>query len=248
MAENITQALSAIKDAGRLTFTSLKTGLPALYLPQANSCSVEFTSDSVSAKAQGEDSVEFPLPSEGTMKISVDLINFDLLSLIMGSTLLQENVDCFVRQVEDITTPDEQVTLNDIPKGGEISVFTIRPDGSTHIKQLTEATCNESTVTCTGAVKGDTVAIYYTVEKQGKSFEITGTPENKEFYRVDGVFRMKSSETGADSFIYIDFKKVSVQNTISIEFDATTPSSFDINLKLLSDGNNRMAKWKYLSA
>lgn len=238
------QALSGIKDAGDIAFKDLTTGKQALYMDYANTFKFDLSTDSVSSKGKGINRVNFSLPTEGELTIGCELINFDLFALIMGSTLLSGQIDYFKREVFTLTENDQVVTLAETPKDAKVSVYKIREDGATHLGQLEEASCTTKSVTCTGGVKGDKIAIYYVYEKEGRYFNIKGTPENTKYYEINAIVRMKSSENGADSFMELDIKKASVQNSISIEFSAENPSSFEIKLQLLADGNNDLVTGK----
>lgn len=238
------QALSGIKDAGDINFTDISTGTEALYMNYANTFKLDLSTDSVSAKGKGVARVDFALPTEGELTIGCELINFDLFALIMGSSLLSGQVDYFKRDLFTLTSADEIVTLTETPKGAKVEVYTVSADGATHTGKLDTASCTTNKVTCTGGVVGDVVAIYYVTEKTGRSFKIKGTPENTKYYRINAVVAMKSSVDGVDSFIELDIKKASVQNSISIEFSAENPSSFEIKLKLLADGTNDLIEVK----
>lgn len=238
------QALSGIKDAGDIAFKDLTNGKQALYMDYANTFKFDLTTDSVSSKGKGVNRVDFALPTEGELTIGCELINFDLFAMIMGSTLLSGQVDYFKREVFTLKSGDEVVTISETAKDNKVSVYKIREDGATHLGQLSEASCSGKSVTCTGGIEGDKVAVYYLYEKEGRYFNIKGTPENTKYYEINAIVRMKSSENGADSFMELDIKKASVQNSISIEFSAENPSSFEIKLKLLADGNNDLVTGK----
>lgn len=244
MADSITQALAGVKDAGAFTFTDLATGKPVLHINYANTFNLNLSSEFVSAKANGVDRVKFEQAKTGTGEIGVELMNFDLFALILSSPILTEEVDYFKREQFTVKEADEVVELKEAPKNNQISVYKIRKDGSTHISQLATASCTGKNATLTGAVEGDEVSIYYLTAKQGRHSVVKGTSENTKYYRVNGLVRMKSSEDGVDSFMEIELAKVAIQSSLDIEFNAETPSSFTIQLELMTDGKDNMIDLK----
>lgn len=239
MAVLTPQSLGAIKDAGDITLYDLSTGEPALHINYANTFSINLSSDFQAALAKGEERVVFPMPTTGEATIGVQMMSPDLFAFIMSSKMLQGLTDYFKREVFEITSNDEVVTLKGTPKNG-VSVYKVRKDLATHLGRLETATNLGSSVTATGSVAGDIIAVYYVEEKEGRSFSIKATPEEARSYMLNGLVRVKSVEDGTDSFLELDLKKVTIQNSIDLEFNAETPSSFEIRLKLQSDPSGTM--------
>lgn len=233
------QALGAIKDAGDVTFYDLATNDPALHINYANSFTINLSSDFEVALAKGEERVVFPKPTTGEATIGVQLMSPDLFALIMGSKMLQGLTDYYKREIFEITENDQTVTLKGTPKNGA-SVYKVRKDLATHLEELTTATVSTNTVNLVGSKIGDICAIYYVEEKEGRSFTVKATPDNARSYMLNGIVRVKSAEDGTDSFLELDLKKVTIQNSIDLEFNAETPSSFEIKLKLQSDASGVM--------
>ncbi len=243
MATINAQSLGAIKDAGDLTFYDLATSEPALHINYANNFTINLSSDFEVALAKGEERVVFPKPTTGEATIGVQLMSPDLFSLIMGSKMLQGLTDYYKREVVEVTANDQVVTLKGTPLNG-VSVYQVRKDLATHMGKLETATNSSKTVNLVGAKIGETYAIYYIEQKEGRSFTVKATPEEARSYMLNCIVRMKSAEDGTDSFLELDLKKVTIQNSIDLEFSAETPSSFEIKLKLQSDASGTMLKGK----
>lgn len=192
------------------------------------------------ALAKGEERVVFPKPTTGEATIGVQMMSPDLFSVIMGSKMLQGLTKYYKRETFEITQNDQAVTLKATPKDNKVSVYKVRKDLATHLGKLESATATTKTVTTTGSQIGDIVAVYYVEEVEGRSFTVKATPEEARSYLLNCLVRCKSSEDGTDSFLELDLKKVTIQNSIDLEFSAETPSSFEIKLKLQSDASGVM--------
>ena len=238
------QALGAIKDAGDITFYDLSTNEPALHINYANTFQISLSSDFEVALAKGEERVVFPKPTTGEATIGVQLISPDLFSLIMGSKMLSGLTDYFKREIFEITENDQVVTLKGTPKNNDVAVYKVRKDLATHLDKIDTATATKTSLATTGTVKNDIIAVYYVEEKEGRSFTVKATPEEARSYLLNCLVRIKSSEDGTDSFLELDLSKVTIQNSIDLEFSAETPSSFEIRLKLQSDASGVMLKCK----
>lgn len=237
------QSLGAIKDAGDVTFYDLATSEPALHINYANSFTINLSSDFEVALAKGEERVVFPKATTGEATIGVQLMSPDLFALIMGSKMLQGLTDFYKREIFEVTEADQAVTLKGTPKGS-VSVYQVRKDLATHLGKLDTASVSTNTVTLTGSKAGEIYAIYYVEQKEGRSFTVKATPDNARSYMLNGIVRVKSAEDGTDSFLELDLKKVTIQNSIDLEFNAETPSSFEIKLKLQSDASGVMLTGK----
>lgn len=237
------QGLGAIKDAGDVSFYDLATNEPALHINYANNFTINLSSDFEVALAKGEERVVFPKPTTGEATIGVQLMSPDLFALIMGSKMLQGLTDYYKREVFEVTESDQVVTLKGTPKNG-VSVYKVRKDLATHLGKLETATNSTNTVSLIGAVVGEIYAVYYIEQKEGRSFTVKATPEESRSYLLNCLVRIKSAEDGTDSFLELDLNKVTIQNSIDLEFNAETPSSFEIKLKLQTDANSVMLTGK----
>jgi hypothetical protein len=236
----------AIMDAGDFYFRSLVDNKVALYLNYANKCSINFKGGSEYAKESGENSIEFSKPSEFTLELNVDLLNLNLLSFIQSSIISEGLKDFTKREVTTLTSDGQVIDIKGTPKADKVEVYTLRGDGTTHIKELTDCTYVSGThkLTVTSGKVGDIICVYYFEEKNCKSFTVKATPDHKVYYRIDGLIRRKSKEDGADTFINLVANKVSFENTLSMDFDAEKPSSFKISLSGLKDIEGNLAQFR----
>ena len=211
MAQDVS-VLYGIKDAGDLTFTNLTTNEPELYIGYANSVQIDLTSDTVYAYAKGAKAVSWDKPLEGTMKISVDLMSFDLMGFIMGSKLSEKVTEFYQRETFKLKSADEEVTLSASAseiKDGTICVYELGADKNSQGAALSTATYAEGKVTMTGGLEGVTYVVYYMTTKTAKTFMIEAESTLSAFYKLNMITAGKAWADGGKVPMEIEFLKVS---------------------------------------
>lgn len=242
-------SLMGIKNAGSLTFTSLITKKPELYIGYANSVSVSTTNSPSYAKAQGDNAVSFKGSTEATMSINVELLSFDLLRFIMGSPLKEKATNFYHREVVTLDTIDQVITLKEATiVADSVCVFALAPDGNTQGAELGTATVATNKVTMTGGQAGEQYAIYYMTNKTAKTFMVSAGQEITGFYQLNMIVEGKRWSDGGKSLLELELKKVSPIADLSLEFSAENPSSFEIKLDILKDGNGDFYEIKPITA
>ena len=249
MAQDVS-VLYGIKDAGDLTFTNLTTNEPELYIGYANSVQIDLTSDTVYAYAKGAKAVSWDKPLEGTMKISVDLMSFDLMGFIMGSKLSEKATEFYQRETFKLKSADEQVTLGASAseiKDGTICVYELGADKNSQGAALETAAYAEGKVTMTGGLEGKTYVVYYMTTKTAKTFMIEAESTLSAFYKLNMITAGKAWADGGKVPMEIEFLKVSPQRALSLTFSAEEPSSFEVNLDILADGEGNLFEIKNIA-
>lgn len=249
MAQDVS-VLYGIKDAGDLTFTNLTTNEPELYIGYANSVQIDLTSDTVYAYAKGAKAVSWDKPLEGTMKISVDLMSFDLMGFIMGSKLSEKATEFYQRETFKLKSADEEVTLGASAseiKDGTICVYELGADKNSQGAELSTATYAEGKVTMTGGLEGVTYVVYYMTTKTAKTFMIEAESTLSAFYKLNMITAGKAWADGGKVPMEIEFLKVSPQRALSLTFSAEEPSSFEVNLDILADGEGNLFEIKNIA-
>lgn len=249
MAQDVS-VLYGIKDAGDLTFTNLTTNEPELYIGYANSVQIDLTSDTVYAYAKGAKAVSWDKPLEGTMKISVDLMSFDLMGFIMGSKLSEKATEFYQRETFKLKSADEQVTLGASAseiKDDTICVYELGADKNSQGAALSTATYAEGKVTMTGGLEGVTYVVYYMTTKTAKTFMIEAESTLSAFYKLNMITAGKAWADGGKVPMEIEFLKVSPQRALSLTFSAEEPSSFEVNLDILADGEGNLFEIKNIA-
>lgn len=249
MAQDVS-VLYGIKDAGDLTFTNLTTNEPELYIGYANSVQIDLTSDTVYAYAKGAKAVSWDKPLEGTMKISVDLMSFDLMGFIMGSKLSEKVTEFYQRETFKLTAADEEVTLSASAseiKDGTVCVYELGADKNSQGAALSTATYADGKVTMTGGLEGVTYVVYYMTTKTAKTFMIEAESTLSAFYKLNMITAGKAWADGGKVPMEIEFLKVSPQRALSLTFSAEEPSSFEVNLDILADGEGNLFEIKNIA-
>lgn len=249
MAQDVS-VLYGIKDAGDLTFTNLTTNEPELYIGYANSVQIDLTSDTVYAYAKGAKAVSWDKPLEGTMKISVDLMSFDLMGFIMGSKLSEKATEFYQRETFKLKSADEEVTLGASAseiKDDTICVYELGADKNSQGAALTTATYADGKVTMTGGLEGVTYVVYYMTTKTAKTFMVAAESTLSAFYKLNMITAGKAWADGGKVPMEIEFLKVAPQRALSLTFSAEEPSSFEVNLDILADGEGNLFEIKNIA-
>ena len=249
MAQDVS-VLYGIKDAGDLTFTNLTTNEPELYIGYANSVQIDLTSDTVYAYAKGAKAVSWDKPLEGTMKISVDLMSFDLMGFIMGSKLSEKATEFYQRETFKLKSADEEVTLGASAseiKDDTICVYELGADKNSQGAALETAAYAEGKVTMTGGLEGKTYVVYYMTTKTAKTFMVEAESTLSAFYKLNMITAGKAWADGGKVPMEIEFLKVSPQRALSLTFSAEEPSSFEVNLDILADGEGNLFEIKNIA-
>lgn len=240
MAQTIAD-LYGIMNAGDLQFKNLATGENDLYIGYANKVSVELTADTVYAYAKGAKAVSFDKPTEGTMTISVDLMSFDLMGFILGSSLKSQVTNFYKRETFTVAEADQEVTLSAKPTdivGSSVAVYALGKDLNSQGSKISTASYLNGKVTLTGCKEGDRVVIYYMTQATANVFKVSANKAINGFHQLNMVTTGKSWADGGEVPMELEFKKVSPQTNVTFGFDAKDVTSFDIKLDLLADSNN----------
>ena len=249
MAQDVS-VLYGIKDAGDLTFTNLTTDEPEVYIGYANSVQIDLTSDTVYAYAKGAKAVSWDKPLEGTMKISVDLMSFDLMGFIMGSKLSEKATEFYQRETFKLKSADEEVTLGASAseiKDDTICVYELGADKNSQGAALETAAYAEGKVTMTGGLEGKTYVVYYMTTKTAKTFMVEAESTLSAFYKLNMITAGKAWADGGKVPMEIEFLKVAPQRALSLTFSAEEPSSFEVNLDILADGEGNLFEIKNIA-
>lgn len=249
MAQDVS-VLYGIKDAGDLTFTNLTTNEPELYIGYANSVQIDLTSDTVYAYAKGAKAVSWDKPLEGTMKISVDLMSFDLMGFIMGSKLSEKATEFYQRETFKLKSADEEVTLGASAseiKEDTVCVYELGADKNSQGAALETAAYADGKVTMTGGLEGVTYVVYYMTTKTAKTFMVEAESTLSAFYKLNMITAGKAWADGGKVPMEIEFLKVSPQRALSLTFSAEEPSSFEVNLDILADGEGNLFEIKNIA-
>lgn len=248
---NVLEAFG-IKNASKLQFLNKRTKKYDLWLPWANSISLELSSDEVVANQQGERAIVWSSAKTGTLTISTQIVNISALSIMLGSSGLNvEDIDIFKRETFELKSADISaltVTLTETPKAGTLGVVKLLKDGSSIEKEFIVDTSGTTPATghviLTGKVVkfntsdfalGDVLgAMYFTAKEDVKTFTVTSVADS-DSYEIYGDTMVKMLSDKSSKFMQLQVFDATVQQSATISFDSENASSFDIVLSLTGD-------------
>lgn len=238
----VSNLLYGVKDAGNIAFWGASTGELGLDIDYANKFDLSLKEEGIEyAKKKGKNAIKFDGEVTGELKISVDLLNADLMAFLNRSPLLKTATDIFKSEKIVVTSADQVVTLEEVPVG-LLGVYKVTSEGS-KISKLTTATLLADDVTLTGAIVGDIIKIYYTTSKEAIHFGVTGTKAISEDYIVYADVIGKKYEGGEKLPFQYKIYKVAPQATISLSYDATKVSGFEATFDVLCDANDKIVDY-----
>lgn len=250
---NVLEAFG-IKNASKLQFLNKRTQTYDLWLPWANSISLELTSDQVNALSQGEVAITWSSPKEGTLTISTQVTNIAMLSIMLGSMGMEtSSLDVFKRDYKQLESADITAgtfTLTETPKAGTLGVVKLKEDTATPEKVFivdnTGTTAEAGHVILTGNVVkfnpadislGDKFGfMYFTTKADMESFTVASVSDS-DSYEIYGNTLVKTLVSGASKFMQLQIFNATVQQSATITFDAENASSFDLTLTVKGDAS-----------
>mgnify|MGYP006326846917 FL=1 len=99
----------------------------------------------------------------------------------------------------------------------------------------------------TGGTEGKTYVVYYMTTKTAKTFMVEAESTLSAFYKLNMITFGKAWADGGKVPMEIEFLKVSPQRSLSLTFSAEDPSSFEINLDILADGEGNLFEIKNIA-
>lgn len=239
----VANTLYGVKGAGNISFFGLSSGELGLDLDYANKIEVSLKEDGIEyAKKNGKKAIKFDGEVSGELKISVDMMNGDLLAFINRSKLLRSATNIFKSEKIVITANNQVVTPKETI-AGFLGAYIINADGTKKAKLSNATLGGDGKVTLTGVVVGDIVKIYYTTAKDSVHFSVNGTKEISEDYKAYCDVIGKQYEAGEKLPFQYTFYKVSPQSTIALTYDSTKVASFEITFDLLVDSDDRIVDY-----
>lgn len=244
-----------IKNASKLQFRNKATGAYDLWLPWANSITLEATGESVSALQQGEEAITWNNPKKGTLTVSTQVVNMSTLALMLGSTGIKtKDIEVFKREVKVLTATDVTngtITLADTPNAfTSVGVATLLKDGASYDKVFTVVDGTVVPTPATGQVSlsgkvltfnsadivaGMKLAIMYFVDKTAqKVFSVTSSSDSAS-YEVYGNVVAKALSDKSKTFMQLQVFDATVEQSIKIDLSATQASTFEIKMKVVGD-------------
>ncbi len=223
----------ANREVADLVLYDYTTGVPFLNIDYANVTTNEHTATSVYAKGGkgGANRVRFDGERTSTLKITTQVIDFDLMAMLAGAEVAS-GVNVFKRETL-AADADGKITLSDTPVSGSIYVFAEADDCGAAI----EFTAASGVLTLTGGEEDAQYIAYYQAESVTGSKKIEfKSNQFPKAYKLVGETRFKHAVSEAFVPFQIVAYKAQPQSGFSMSFSNTgDPSSFEITFDLLAD-------------
>lgn len=209
-----------------------RKGVPVLFSDFANTSGLDFTADSVYAKAKGVDTIRFDKNRKATCKFDFEIFNMKYIAIFLGAT--QQKGTSQINKVETCTVNKlNKFTVVGTPIVDSLIAFTTESDGRTHKEQLTTTVSgSEVTITTPSSVPEGTPVIAYYLTATGEGTIKTTINANKFAEEYEIVGETVSKDTSGE-LVPIEFNiyKAVPQGNISLSFGdavSTLSVTFDI--------------------
>lgn len=241
----------AVLDAANVTLYSKKTNKPLYHTRDINTFNLNFTGDTIFAKAKGKNAVGFDSPMEGTLTMEAEVIGFDELAVILASEMVEESARVGQRKLLK-TDSSKKVTLGSvIPVQGSMSVFEVENDKVSHKRELQFTAVNsagstEITITTADFVSGKDVVVYYLQDMPNcKTISIKDNSVAPNYYMYADTY-VKDKTTGESYVMAMKLPNLKAKRSIELNLTAENPSVFKTEFAVLSDENNESAKFSFI--
>ena len=209
-----------------------KKGVPVLFSDYANSSGLEFSSDSVYAKAKGVDTIRFDKNRKSTVKFEFQIFNMEYVALFLGANQTKGTTN--INKTETCKVgASNKFSVQGTPVVGSLIAFTTEEDGRTHKELLTTTVSgSEVTITKPTSIPEGTPVIAYYLTVAGEGTVVTTINANK-FGEEFEIIGETVSKNILGELVPIEFEifRAVPQGNISLSFgdDVSTLSvTFDI--------------------
>lgn len=245
-----------VKNCCKLAFYNKEDGKLFAYFPFGNSLGISISGDSVNATANGSTIITWQANRTGQMTLESQVISPKLLTIILGATHTTDATGT-IAQYESgkIDATTGKFILQETPASGTLSVFLVKSDGATVIKELDAVSSNptadeysisDKEITVHDENKGANILCIYA--KNGTNIEKV-TIKADEFskpYKVVGLGVVRGVD-GVDRLQEITIESATAQPNMDITFSATDASTFNMTFDLAGDPvTNHMVEFKTL--
>lgn len=233
-----------LREVADLTFYDLKNNKPFLYIPYALTSSNEHTSQVAYARGgkNNPKRLAFDGNRESTLKISTQLFDFRIISMLAGAQVSGGQTNIFKRDELEVTDNggSKEITLSHTPILGSVTVFPEAEDAVSG--QECSSTVAASTVTITEPTlqAGDKVIAYYQFQSENTAERISfKTDSFPTTCKVIGDTLIKNEATGANEPFQMVAYKAKPQANFTLTMAAEgDPTKLEMTFDLLADDQN----------
>jgi len=235
-----------ILNASDIRIFNKSTGALLLKFPQGNSVVLDIKADTKTATAQGIDVITWGLPKSGTLKFTAETISFPQLAETLGSNgmKLNSSAQAFDTTETFTVTTDGTITINlkKAPFASSVTNFhSLAREGSLN-KTLTAivdaSDAKKFTITDSSLAVGDIVEVNYmaTIPTNGVyTFKVAGSGSTTPSRRLVARVLVTNYYDNSMDLMTLDIPNVKFENSLSLTFDASNPSKFEVTIKIMGD-------------
>jgi hypothetical protein len=217
-----------------------------LKFAQGNSLALDIKSDTKTATEGGVDAITWNLPKTGTLKFSAETISFPQLAEALGSkgmTLNTEQSAYDRHETFTVTTAGTLIlTLAHEPMASSVVNFhSLTRDNELKLKLtgVVDGTDKKKfTITDTSLEVGDVVEVNYIENldiEEIYTFKVAGSGAQTATRRLIADVLVTNRTDGTMSMMRLEAPSIKFENSLSFTFDASNPSKFEVNLKIMGD-------------
>lgn len=233
-----------IREVADLTFYDLGTNKPFLYLPYALTNTNEHTSQVTYARGgKGNPKrLAFDGSRDSTLKISTQLIDFRLISLLAGADVASGATNIFMREELEVVdnAGSKEVTLSQTPVANTITIFPADEDAVEAQACTITVVGTTATITSPAMQTGDKVIAYYQYQSAATAEKISfKTDSFPKTCKIIGDTLMKNETSGDNEpFQMIVYKAKPLANfTLNLASEGE-PAKFEMTFELMADSND----------
>lgn len=234
-----------IKDSANLTIKNKVDGKVFLYADYATVTTNDWTSDNVYAKSKNVDAIRWDYNKKSTLKLSFEIFDLKILSMMAGSDFITGATDLAVREVLTVGTSNK-ASITSPAKVGSLLFYKIDDDLLTNLAEQTLGTpastvntyslsSQEATFNATSCPVGSKVVAYYlkTSEATAKTLTVNADKFAANFMIVGDTYIRDTA--GEDSFVQITWLNCKPKANWSITMSASDITKIDVEFDLFKD-------------
>lgn len=245
----------ALKEVLNLTVFDYTLGTQLFYLPYCTETSVSTSSERVNIKGgMGNYQLcSFDFSKEMTAKISVPLLDLNLLAHLCGTTLTTGATTAHKDEVLITAGATPTITLSATPTSGTLKVSLMNSEfdlgtaqtAGTPASQVNTYSLSGATITlsATSAPAGTRVLVSYDYTTAATSQLITVLANQfLDFTRITGQGLWRNVTSGDDEVVSFDLKKTKFKPNMTLTQSSSNPTTLDLDVDLfyVASGNDKI--------
>lgn len=246
-----------IKEVCDVSFYSLSTNLPVLYLDTLKMSDVENKATTTFAQGgRGNPRIlSWDFDRQITFKCQDALLSLQSLAVLAGNSSSTGVQNIFYREVLTVATSsvggDNKVTLTNVPVNStSVSLWTSLDGGKSQSAQITGISLNGSEVdfpnTTPNAAVGSQVIAFYQYSSSASAQQLIFTSDAfPGYYKIVGDTLYRDEQTGNDEALQIVLPKAKLDPTFTLTLRPDgNPTVLDFTLEVFKDtSTDEMLLW-----